>query len=65
MRLAEVMSKVRFHAAMRRHLRSVVLPEANRSKDATRRSDAMKLMNHHSREGYKLCLKARAMLRGE
>ncbi len=65
MSLAEIMSRVRFHSAMRKHIREHRLPAANRSKDATERGDALRLLNHHSRAGYQYCLQARAILRGE
>lgn len=61
--LAEVMSKVRFHAAMRRHLLAVVLPEANRSTCATERAMAMRRLNYHSRVGYDACKEARGMMK--
>ena len=61
--LAEVMSKVRFHEAMRRHLRLVVLPEANRSNDAGLKSMAMRRLNYHSRVGYAACKEARGMMK--
>jgi len=61
--LLQTMAFIRFHCAMRRMILADKLPTANRSKDATERSIAMKSLNYHSREGYKLCLQARAMLR--
>ena len=65
MSLAEIMVRVRWHSAMRKHIREHRLPAANRSKDATERAIALNRLNYHSRAGYQYCLKARAILRGE
>jgi len=60
--LPEIMSFVRFHTAMHERLRTITLPEANRSLDASKRSYTMKSLNHHGREGYKLATLARSMM---
>lgn len=61
--IAEVMSKVHFHVSMRKHLRSVVLPEANRLNDAELKAMAMRRLNYHSRVGYAACKEARGMMK--
>ncbi len=65
MSLAEVMVYVRWHCAVRRHIRKYGLPAANRSGDATERAIQLRRLNYHSRVGYQYCLKARAIMKGD